>query len=490
MGNIAEKANDIRSKTYGKDVREALASGLEEINYVAESANNTSNKAKTIAESVTAAENQRIENENIRKKSEETRVNNETLRVKSEKDRVLNEDERIKKETIRVENENTRVINEDKRLLSEKERQTNETSRNSNENTRLQAENERVNNENIRLTKENERVKNEQNRVVAENSRQVSEHNRVVSEEERVKEWNLIKDSYVNGEANGDMKKIIYDTNDNGIVDLSEQSLDCINSYTKNEVDDMVKHSVVKALVITRESECINPLNTYNYTGGNIFKKNEVVKVDTGKSKPNMHANTNIIDNNIYTSILAKDFIIEELKNKVNAVEGKQLSTEDYTTVEKQKLTGIEAGANKYIHPNDLNTRHVTDTQIKTWNSKAEGEKYTDTGIEIDDFIIRISGEDLIIKNKKNDKGLALKPDGNLTYDGRIIPVVGKPNFRINTVINQNTTYKWEHHLGYKPFFTVSTTIGNVNPTIEVTDTTIRAYTYQGNECRLDIDCW
>lgn len=33
------------------------------------------------------------------------------------------------------------------------------------------------------------------------------------------------------------------------------------------------------------------------------------------------------------------------------------------TTSERSKLSGIEAGANKYIHPNDSNNRHVTDAE-------------------------------------------------------------------------------------------------------------------------------
>jgi len=32
-------------------------------------------------------------------------------------------------------------------------------------------------------------------------------------------------------------------------------------------------------------------------------------------------------------------------------VPGKQLSTNDYTTIEKNKLAGIEENANNYIHP-------------------------------------------------------------------------------------------------------------------------------------------
>ena len=47
------------------------------------------------------------------------------------------------------------------------------------------------------------------------------------------------------------------------------------------------------------------------------------------------------------------------LDNKVDIVEGKQLSTEDYTTTEKQKLAGIEVGANNYIHPTSAGNKHV-----------------------------------------------------------------------------------------------------------------------------------
>jgi hypothetical protein len=39
------------------------------------------------------------------------------------------------------------------------------------------------------------------------------------------------------------------------------------------------------------------------------------------------------------------------LGNKVDKITGKGLSTEDYTTSEKNKLAGIEAGANNYSHP-------------------------------------------------------------------------------------------------------------------------------------------
>lgn len=43
--------------------------------------------------------------------------------------------------------------------------------------------------------------------------------------------------------------------------------------------------------------------------------------------------------------------LIAAIAGKVDKVEGKQLSTEDYTTAEKTKLAGIEAGANNYTLP-------------------------------------------------------------------------------------------------------------------------------------------
>lgn len=81
------------------------------------------------------------------------------------------------------------------------------------------------------------------------------------------------------------------------------------------------------------------------------------------------------------------DIIDAELKklenNKVDKVEGKQLSTEDYTTEEKQKLAGIEEGANKYTHPKthsaniiteNENRRFVSDVEKANWDSKETPE--------------------------------------------------------------------------------------------------------------------
>lgn len=67
--------------------------------------------------------------------------------------------------------------------------------------------------------------------------------------------------------------------------------------------------------------------------------------------------------------------------NKVDKEDGKVLSSNDYTNEEKQKLAGIEAGANNYTHPSaheasviteDETHRFVTDAEKEAWNSKID----------------------------------------------------------------------------------------------------------------------
>ncbi len=84
------------------------------------------------------------------------------------------------------------------------------------------------------------------------------------------------------------------------------------------------------------------------------------------------------------------------VSNKVDKIEGKGLSTEDYTTAEKNKLSGITNNAtrvesssingnikindtetNVYTHPNDSSTRHVTDAEKATWNNKLDSSEAT-----------------------------------------------------------------------------------------------------------------
>lgn len=83
------------------------------------------------------------------------------------------------------------------------------------------------------------------------------------------------------------------------------------------------------------------------------------------------------------TELDTKGYLTEhqDISGKVDKVEGKELSTNDYTTIEKDKLEGIEEGANKYMHPTthgasmitqDATHRFVTDEEKTKWNSKSD----------------------------------------------------------------------------------------------------------------------
>ena len=205
------------------------------------------------------------------------------------------------------------------------------------------------------------------------------------------------------------------------------------DKYTRNEVDN--KLSALETKIDWKESVGTysdiattypNPEDgwtvnvkdtnyTYRFTGNNwipisanaipkatqsvdgLLSKEDKVSYDDANNKKHTHSNKSIIDtitsalttnwNAAYTHISdsIKHITANErtlwnsVSNKVDQISGKGLSTEDYTTTEKTKLTGIEAEANKYIHPpshpstmiaEDSTHRFATDTEKATWNGK------------------------------------------------------------------------------------------------------------------------
>ena len=63
------------------------------------------------------------------------------------------------------------------------------------------------------------------------------------------------------------------------------------------------------------------------------------------------------LSTNDYTTAEKQE--VAKIANKVDKVEGKQLSTEDYTTAEKTKLRGVAANANNYVHPTTAGNNHI-----------------------------------------------------------------------------------------------------------------------------------
>lgn len=64
------------------------------------------------------------------------------------------------------------------------------------------------------------------------------------------------------------------------------------------------------------------------------------------------------------------------LSNKVEKIQGKGLSTEDYTSEEKSKLLQVEEGANKFIHPSTHNANMIVESTTKRFVSDTEKNRW------------------------------------------------------------------------------------------------------------------
>jgi hypothetical protein len=134
--------------------------------------------------------------------------------------------------------------------------------------------------------------------------------------------------------------------------------------------------------------------------------------------------------------------IVTLMNNKVDIILGKQLSTEDYTALDKAKLINIQANANNYTHPvnhspsiitQDSSNRFVTDSEKTLWQSAVT---------HISDLIGHITGAERTLWNGKAnvnsiptdtsqliktdvytkievDNSLATKSDTTHNHDGR-----------------------------------------------------------------------
>ena len=92
------------------------------------------------------------------------------------------------------------------------------------------------------------------------------------------------------------------------------------------------------------------------------------------------------LSTNDYTTTEKQE--VAKIANKVDKVDGKQLSTEDYTTAEKTKLQGVAANANNYVHPTTAGNKHIpaggTAGQILVNNGDGTAEWQDNQGGGID----------------------------------------------------------------------------------------------------------
>ena len=145
------------------------------------------------ANSWSAEEAQRVQQENARQSAEQGRADaegqretNETARLSAEKNRISAENDRVTAETARVNAENKRDSAEKSRVSAESGRVSAESARVTAESQRANAESSRAQNESARVSAETGRADAEADRVSAETARANAESTRQTNENARV----------------------------------------------------------------------------------------------------------------------------------------------------------------------------------------------------------------------------------------------------------------------------------------------------------------
>jgi hypothetical protein len=181
------------------DNGQAGIEALQELGVAIVEAQEITEEANELVDSLNASEAIRVENENDRIEKEDLRLSNEEVREEAEDIRIYSENTRIAREnnrenaeearelaeSVRVDSENDRNDNEDVRQSQESTRQSQESTRQSQESARQTNEGTRNTSETARLNTESDRVIAEQSRVNAEDVRVSSENDRIDAEESR-----------------------------------------------------------------------------------------------------------------------------------------------------------------------------------------------------------------------------------------------------------------------------------------------------------------
>lgn len=169
----------------------------------------------------------------------------------------------------------------------------------------------------------------------------------------------------------------------------------------------------------------IKALNVPDYWISNVLTDNtgiygyyeisvlETQKVDlSGYQAKNLTTKVNV--NGVEVSSV-ENAINELNTQKVNVETGKGLSTEDYTTNEKQKLEGIEENANNYVLPSDVvqdaNYVHTDNNFTNNDKSKLNNlSNYDDTNIKSnikelqDNKVDKVTGKQLSTNDYTNEE--------------------------------------------------------------------------------------
>lgn len=251
----------------------------------------------------------------------------ETVTMHTELQTTLDKElERQSAETTRKNADLIRSANESTRKSAEAARQDAETDRQGKESARQSTEAGRVSAENTRKTNEDTRVANENERNTAETARASAESDRAGAEIDR---------------ADAESTRL---TNEETRVTTQTQ-----RDATWTAWQDLIEDGIL-------------PPATPTVAGAVKIDKEGA---DTAASIDTMNT---------------------ELAKKVDVVADMGLSQHSFTTILRQKLDGIEIGANKYVHPSTHSLDVITETATKKIMTSAERTKLSEIAANANNY--------------------------------------------------------------------------------------------------------
>lgn len=310
---------------------------------IAEKARVDAETARTKAESArTSAENARVDAETKRATAEQTRVSQESARVTAETSRKTAETARASAEETRVASENTRISNENTRKSNEDSRKSEESARQQKETARTNAENARVKAEEDRVTAENARKSNETARETSESKRVDAETARADAEKARENEYQSLKEDILDATKNAN--DAATESRNTPII---KNGTWWIWSVEQDAYVDTATPATSKSPKIqngtwwTWDDENREYVDSgQSVSSDYVLTKEKIEGVFTGDIESHWHSQY-LTEHQDISNLATKQSLEQSLSGKVDKVDGKQLSTEDFTTLLKQKLDGL-----------------------------------------------------------------------------------------------------------------------------------------------------
>ena len=164
--------------------------------------------------------------------------------------------------------------------------------------------------------------------------------------------------------------------------------------------------------------------------------------------------------------------------NKVDKVTGKGLSTEDYTTSEKDKLAGIEAEANKTIVDASLSSTSTNPLQNKAINTALDGKAPTNHSSSATSYGVGTGsnyGHNKIVDNlnqSSNENGTSLSAHQGYVLKG-LIDAKSDFSGSYNDLTNVPSSFPPSSHSHSSAEVTESSALANIGTSANATQHTI-----------------